>query len=286
MDDAHPYHIVVFAAQECPAPSGMPRGLGGSLMKGVGLQKSEAHRREKDEKKEEERDARKTLKEIRREYKEKEGPIVTLKDLKAKDKGAGLGLITDDVLEKPTKPNSIAADSSTDSDSSAPTRARVASVRRHAMTEAAPNGTTRETSVSRTDTENDCPPEVPIVGPSETPNAIASCDSAPGALDPTHASHIVKQPNGVHEPSPLSLPASPQIMDKPSREQLRIDPLFKRKAELAKESSTPASARGHTPFDIGLGSPMTDTAGSIARGGGPRGWSAMLEGGSTFLFNR
>jgi hypothetical protein len=34
IENVHPYHVVVFAAQECPTPSGVPRGLGG-VMKGV-----------------------------------------------------------------------------------------------------------------------------------------------------------------------------------------------------------------------------------------------------------
>lgn len=49
VENVHPYHVVVFAAQECPTPSGVPRGLGGGLMKGVGLQKPEAlFRKEKE----------------------------------------------------------------------------------------------------------------------------------------------------------------------------------------------------------------------------------------------
>ncbi len=121
LEDAHPYHVVVFAAQECPSASGMPRGLGGSLMKGVGLQKSEAARREREDKKEEqgekrrqekeaeketrkasreirkeflersanaaaEKDAIHALKELRKEHKEREGPAASLKDLIDKDK--------------------------------------------------------------------------------------------------------------------------------------------------------------------------------------------------------
>lgn len=49
IENVHPYHVVVFAAQECPTPSGVPRGLGGGLMKGVGLQNPQAlFRREKE----------------------------------------------------------------------------------------------------------------------------------------------------------------------------------------------------------------------------------------------
>ena len=35
-ENKHPYHIVVVAGQECPTPSGVPRGLGG-VMKGVSV---------------------------------------------------------------------------------------------------------------------------------------------------------------------------------------------------------------------------------------------------------
>lgn len=35
VENKHPYHIVVVAAQECPTPSGVPRGLGAGLRKGV-----------------------------------------------------------------------------------------------------------------------------------------------------------------------------------------------------------------------------------------------------------
>lgn len=50
IENAHPYHIVVIAGQECPTPSGAPRGLGGGLIKGVTLR----HKREIKEKKEKE----------------------------------------------------------------------------------------------------------------------------------------------------------------------------------------------------------------------------------------
>jgi hypothetical protein len=35
--DAHPYHIVVVAGQECPTESGVPRGLGGGVIRGMKL---------------------------------------------------------------------------------------------------------------------------------------------------------------------------------------------------------------------------------------------------------
>jgi hypothetical protein len=53
-ENKHPYHIVVVAGQECPTHSGVPRGLGGGLMKGVHVRA--AHRREKEEKKKEKED--------------------------------------------------------------------------------------------------------------------------------------------------------------------------------------------------------------------------------------
>lgn len=65
--EGHPYHVVVVAAQECPTPSGMPRGLGGTLMKGVGLQKSEAYKRDK-----EERDKEKAEKDVKEAKEAKE----------------------------------------------------------------------------------------------------------------------------------------------------------------------------------------------------------------------
>ncbi|RXK38371.1 hypothetical protein M231_04413 [Tremella mesenterica] len=45
VEDSHPYHIVVVAGQECPTHSGVPRGLGGGLMKGVSMT---GHRKDKD----------------------------------------------------------------------------------------------------------------------------------------------------------------------------------------------------------------------------------------------
>ncbi|WVQ78224.1 hypothetical protein IAT38_000307 [Cryptococcus sp. DSM 104549] len=50
-ENAHPYHIVVVAGQECPTPSGAPRGLGGGLMKGVTLRhKKEGKDKDKEKK--------------------------------------------------------------------------------------------------------------------------------------------------------------------------------------------------------------------------------------------
>ena len=46
IEHAHPYHIVVVAAQECPTPSNLPRGIGGGLAKGLGVKSP--HKREKD----------------------------------------------------------------------------------------------------------------------------------------------------------------------------------------------------------------------------------------------
>ncbi|KAL1411235.1 hypothetical protein Q8F55_002186 [Vanrija albida] len=44
LENKHPYHVVVFAAQECPTPSGVPRGLGGGVLKGAGLQKMDSQK--------------------------------------------------------------------------------------------------------------------------------------------------------------------------------------------------------------------------------------------------
>ncbi|WVO12758.1 hypothetical protein L204_100366 [Cryptococcus depauperatus] len=47
--NSHPYHIIVIAGQECPTPSGAPRGLGGGIIKGVNLRnRREAKEKEKD----------------------------------------------------------------------------------------------------------------------------------------------------------------------------------------------------------------------------------------------
>ncbi|WWD15798.1 hypothetical protein CI109_100222 [Kwoniella shandongensis] len=57
IENAHPYHIVVVAGQECPTPSGAPRGLGGGLIKGVTLRhKRELKEKEKQKEKEREKD--------------------------------------------------------------------------------------------------------------------------------------------------------------------------------------------------------------------------------------
>ncbi|ORX39732.1 hypothetical protein BD324DRAFT_606986 [Kockovaella imperatae] len=48
-EHGHPYHIVVVAGQECPTHSGVPRGWGGGLMKGV----RGAHKKHKDERQKE-----------------------------------------------------------------------------------------------------------------------------------------------------------------------------------------------------------------------------------------
>lgn len=89
IENKHPYHIVVVAAQECPTPSGVPRGLGAGLRKGVipkveglrGREPSVALRKE-------ERDA--VLREIREKGKERakvrgESKERTTSDPKGKD---------------------------------------------------------------------------------------------------------------------------------------------------------------------------------------------------------
>ncbi|WVQ71467.1 hypothetical protein IAR50_001005 [Cryptococcus sp. DSM 104548] len=57
VENAHPYHIIVVAGQECPTPSGAPRGIGGGLMKGMSLRnKRESKEKEKLDKDDNERD--------------------------------------------------------------------------------------------------------------------------------------------------------------------------------------------------------------------------------------
>lgn len=87
VENKHPYHIVVVAAQECPTPSGVPRGLGAGLRKGVlpkvgveGLRGREPSVALK----EKERDA--VLKEIREKGKERKD--VTAKTDKDKETAA------------------------------------------------------------------------------------------------------------------------------------------------------------------------------------------------------
>lgn len=46
VDDLHPYHLVIVAGQECPTESGVPRGLGGGLMKG--MKRHGTHKKGKD----------------------------------------------------------------------------------------------------------------------------------------------------------------------------------------------------------------------------------------------
>lgn len=52
--DAHPYHIVVVAGQECPTESGVPRGLGGGVIRGMKL--GQQHRKDKDKDKKGDKD--------------------------------------------------------------------------------------------------------------------------------------------------------------------------------------------------------------------------------------
>ena len=46
VEHKHPYHIIVVAGQECPTPSGVPRGLGG-VMKGVSVRVGHHKKKEK-----------------------------------------------------------------------------------------------------------------------------------------------------------------------------------------------------------------------------------------------
>ncbi|BEJ16095.1 hypothetical protein CspHIS471_0507000 [Cutaneotrichosporon sp. HIS471] len=346
LEDVHPYHIVVFAAQECPSASGMPRGLGGSLMKGVGLQKSDAARRERDDKKEEhgekrrqeketekgakkvireirkdflersatDKDALQAIKELRKEYKEREGSAATLKDIIGKDKDtrekekeknarlSGLGLnvssLADDVSEKSR--TAVIAESSSGSDSTSSEEVQTNS---HAHTLDKDNAAAASEDI---DVANQAtvpnpngaaglpsPKVVPlVVSPpaavqrsngvavpgstdgvqTDTPVISSNGDSVSPASEPADPTPIqgVKDHNGEQSP-PLALPTPiPPVKEKPSREKLRIDPQYKRKAD---SKDTLGSARSLTAFDIGLGSPMTDLAGAIGR----KGWSHMLE---------
>ncbi|WVQ98607.1 hypothetical protein IAU59_005737 [Kwoniella sp. CBS 9459] len=52
VENAHPYHIVVVAGQECPTLSNVPRGLGGGLVKGVTLR----HKKDKEKNAEKDKD--------------------------------------------------------------------------------------------------------------------------------------------------------------------------------------------------------------------------------------
>jgi hypothetical protein len=47
VEDKHPYHIIVVAGQECPTPSGVPRGLGG-VMKGMSVRVGHNKKKDKD----------------------------------------------------------------------------------------------------------------------------------------------------------------------------------------------------------------------------------------------
>lgn len=376
LEDAHPYHIVVFAAQECPSASGMPRGLGGSLMKGVGLQKSDAARRERDDKKEEqgekrrqekeaekdtrkaireirkeflersanliaekeaEKDALKALKELRKEYKEREGPAASLKDLIDKDKNTkerekdvkipGLGVslsgLTEDLLEKSKA--AVMGESSSDNDSSASRTAQAsdgdtglkvggtmatlgpgAVAKASAVADPTSNGAADQDNLVSVPASNvvesqggvavptaaDVPPRITALpatttppsngtarlggvvngDQTDTPLTSSNGDCAPSGSVPPKPKpvHELKELNGEQLPPAAQTP-SQQVKEKPSREQLRIDPVYRRKAD---SRDTVGSARSYTAFDIGLGSPMSDLAGSIGR----KGWSGMLEG--------
>ena len=46
-EDGHPYHIVVVANQEAPTQSGVPRGLGGGITKGLAGQKEKEKLKER-----------------------------------------------------------------------------------------------------------------------------------------------------------------------------------------------------------------------------------------------
>lgn len=62
VNNAHPYHIVVVAGQECPTDSGVPRGLGGGIMKGMSVRGGRKEREQKEKEAKEARDAGKPVK--------------------------------------------------------------------------------------------------------------------------------------------------------------------------------------------------------------------------------
>lgn len=62
VNNAHPYHIVVVAGQECPTDSGVPRGLGGGIMKGMSVRGGRKEREQKEKETKEARDAGKPVK--------------------------------------------------------------------------------------------------------------------------------------------------------------------------------------------------------------------------------
>ena len=55
VEDLHPYHIVVVAGQECPTESGVPRGLGGGVIRGMKLG-NHIRKEKKEREKEKEKD--------------------------------------------------------------------------------------------------------------------------------------------------------------------------------------------------------------------------------------
>lgn len=61
--DSHPYHIVVVAGQECPTESGVPRGLGGGVIRGMKLGGMQKKDKDKDKDKDKEKDRDKKEKE-------------------------------------------------------------------------------------------------------------------------------------------------------------------------------------------------------------------------------
>lgn len=66
IEDAHPYHIVVVAGQECPTESGVPRGLAGGVLRGMKLG-NHLRKEKKDKEKEKEKENDKEGKELEKE---------------------------------------------------------------------------------------------------------------------------------------------------------------------------------------------------------------------------
>ncbi|WVQ70227.1 uncharacterized protein L199_008453 [Kwoniella botswanensis] len=90
VENAHPYHVVVVAGQECPTLSGAPRGLGGGLVKGVTLrhrkEKDIAKEKEKEKEKDKEREKDKEDKEVETDKNKTEEKPEDKEKLKTKEK--------------------------------------------------------------------------------------------------------------------------------------------------------------------------------------------------------
>ncbi|GMK55391.1 hypothetical protein CspeluHIS016_0204470 [Cutaneotrichosporon spelunceum] len=252
LENSHPYHIVVFAAQECPSASGMPRGIGGSLMKGVGLQKSEAARRERDDKKGEhdekrrqeketekvakkaireirkeflerttaEKDALQAIKGLRREFKEREGSPANLKDIIGKDK---------DTTEKEKDVSGLGSNVSTAADDISVKSKTVVTA------ESSSDGDSSSSEETHTNSRADSVNERSLTSGSE---GISAADQ--GHLASSPASTTAISPGGVAAvPSPeaVRLAASPPAAVRPSNDVVGPDVTDSLREDMAIASS-------------------------------------------------